>query len=110
MTLRIRSIVALAVFLPQAALARTLHVGVGTQFSVEVVLTRIINYMAGAVVFAAAAMFAVGALYVTASRGDADTVKKGKNLIIGAIIGAAIVLGSFAILRTIFYYIYAFGA
>lgn len=110
MTRYIRSIAALALFVPTSALARTLHVGVGTSYSVEVILTRIINYMAGAVVFCAAAMFAVGALYVTASRGDADTVKKGKGLIIGAIVGAAVVLGSFAILRTIFYYIYAFGA
>lgn len=100
---------ALALFvavLPELADAqRTLPVG-GTFSSVEAIITRVINYLAGVIIFVASMMFTVGAFFVTFSRGDGDQLKRGKDLIIGAIIGMAVVLGSFSILRTIFYIIY----
>jgi hypothetical protein len=97
----------LALLAPVSAHARTLGVNLGTSLSVEAILTNIINYMAGAIVFLASALFTVGAFYITFSRGEADAVTKGKNYMISAVIGMAVVLGSFAILRTVFYFIYA---
>jgi hypothetical protein len=90
----------------QVHAARTLGVNIGTALNVEQILTNIINYMAGAIIFVAAVAFAVGAFYITFSRGEPDLVKRGKDMIIGSVIGMAVVLGSFAILRTVFFFIY----
>ncbi len=98
----------LLALLPASVLAqgRTLSLGMGTSRNVSQVLVAIINYMAGAIVFLATAMFIVGAFFITFSRGEADAVTKGKNFMINGIIGMAVVLGSYAILRTVFYFIY----
>ena len=93
--------------LPTLAHARTLGIPLGTSLDVEGILTHIINYLAAAIVFVASAMFAVGAFMIVISRGEPDAINKGKNLIIGAVIGMTVVLGSFGILRTVFYFIYA---
>ena len=97
----------LGVFTPSLAHARTLAITLGTSLSVEAILTNIINYLAAAIVFVASAAFVVGAYFITFSRGEPDTVNRGKSLMIGSIIGMAVVLGAFAILRTVFYFIYA---
>ena len=70
-------------------------------------LSAIINYMAGALIFVISAMVIVGALFIVLSRGESEMVTKGKNLIIGSLIGAAVVLGAYSILRTVFYFVYA---
>ena len=94
------------ILLPLSAHARQLSVNLGSNLSVEAILTNIINYMAGAIIFLASVMFVIGAFFITFSRGEADSVTKGKNFMIGSVIGMTIVLGSYAILRTVFYFIY----
>jgi hypothetical protein len=107
MSRRLASLAYLLWFAPVSTLARQLPLNIGPVNNVETILTRLINYMAYTVVFAASAMFAVGALYITFSRGESDLVKRGKGLIIGAVVGSAIVLGAFTILRTMMYVIYS---
>lgn len=85
---------------------RTLIVN-GGNLSLELIITRIINYMAGVIVFFALVMFVIGAFIITFSRGDSDKVKRGKDMVIGAVIGMGVVLGAFSILRTVFYIIYS---
>jgi hypothetical protein len=98
----------IALLTPWAAHAqRQLGVGIGTALNVEQILTNIINYMAASIVFVASASFVVGAFFITFSRGDADQVNRGKSLLIGSLIGMAVVLGAFAILRTVMFFIYA---
>jgi hypothetical protein len=91
----------------QAHAQRTLGINLGSNLSVEAILTNIINYMGGAILFVASACFAMGAFYMTFSRGDPDLVNRGRGIIIGSVIGMAVVLGAFAILRTVFFFIYA---
>jgi hypothetical protein len=97
----------IALLTPLGAQAqRQLPVNIGTALSVEAILTNIINYMALAIIFVAAASFVVGAFFITFSRGDPDQVNRGKSLLIGSLIGMGVVLGSFAILRTVLFFIY----
>ena len=93
--------------LPLPALAqRTLQVGVGTSLNVNQIFNNVISYLAAGISFLAITMFMVGAFFIVFSRGEADTVKRGKDLMIGAIVGSAVVLGSYAILRTVLYFVY----
>lgn len=85
----------------------TLPDSISARLSISAILTNVVNYLAASAVFVAAVMFTLGAFYVTFSRGEADTLNRGKGLIIGATVGMAVVLGSYAILRTVFYIIYA---
>ena len=51
-------------------------------------------------------LFLIGALYMVLSTGSPDRLGKGQKLMTESLIGLAIVLGAYAILRTIYFLIY----
>lgn len=107
MTLRFSRILRLSAGLlsiPTLAAAQ-LTVGTGTSFSFWEVINRIIAYMAGAISAVAMTMFVVGAFFITLSGAKEDLRQKGKDLIFGSLISLAVVLGAYAILRTVDYFL-----
>lgn len=79
----------------------------GTQVAPLILLGRMAIFAAVSAAIICTGIFIVGAFFLTASRGKDDMVQKGKDLMTGALIGLAVVLGSYAILRTALYVIYA---
>ncbi|HVW66958.1 MAG TPA: hypothetical protein VHA78_04500 [Candidatus Peribacteraceae bacterium] len=84
---------------------RTLNVDIGTQLSIWQIITRIITFLAGSVVIIAGAMFLVGAFMIVLSGAKEDYKQKGKDLMIGSLIGMGVVLGAYAILRTVSFFL-----
>lgn len=85
---------------------RTLQVDLGPRIGLVQLATNIINFLARSIGFIAIALFMIGALMIAVSRGEDPMLSRGKDLVIYSLIGAAVVLGSFGIIRTIFYLIY----
>jgi len=69
------------------------------------IIGRIIDYLAGAIGAVAITMFVVGAFLVTLSGIKEDWRQKGKDLMIGSAMSLAVVLGSYAILRMLEYFL-----
>ncbi len=86
--------------LPSAARAQ-LQVGVGTALSFWQVLGNISAFLAGAIVLFSSAMFVVGAVLVMASGVKEDLRQRGKDFIVGSVLGIIVVLGSYALYRTV---------
>ena len=87
-----------------APLQITGTLGANTTF--DQLLSNVTGFLAGTIVTLCIATFLIGAFFLVISRGKQDQVERGKNLMIGSLIGLAIVLGSYAILRTAFYILY----
>ncbi len=51
-------------------------------------------------------LFLFGAVQVTVSHGDQTKVDNGKKMMISALIGLALILSSYAIVRTVIYFLY----
>lgn len=95
-----------AVFAPVSASAqRQLIVGTGSSITFWEVMSRIIAFMAGAIPGIALAMFVVGAFMVTVSGIKEEYRQTGKNLMIGAVMSLAVVLGAYAVLRTVDFFL-----
>lgn len=69
-------------------------------------IENIITVLYGTILPVCMAVFAVGALTMTASMGRSDWQSAGKNMMIGSLIGAAIVLGARGILGLVTYFLY----
>ncbi len=98
-----------AAFLPSVALAleeRTLTVNTGVRISLEQLFNNVYSFAATSIVSICTLLFLVGAGYMVASHGKQEMVESGKKIMIGSLIGLAIVLGSYAILRTLFAILY----
>lgn len=96
----------LASVLPLSVAAqRTLTVDIGTRMDLATIMLRILNFLAATIGIFCTVMFVVGGLMLTASRGE-EWVQKAKELVVGSIFGLIVVLGSYAILRTVFYFLY----
>ena len=70
------------------------------------ILYNIINFLAITSSFLTIAIFILGALILTASRGKDDMVQWGKDLMTGSVIGFVVILSSYAMLRTVYYFLY----
>lgn len=69
-------------------------------------MTRVGNALSFAIEFVCTALFLIGAFLYTASRGQDQWVQKGKDFMLGSVLGLMTVVGSYAILRTVYYFIY----
>lgn len=112
--LRIRRlIVCLAVLLtgclPAAAAAAPLKVDVSGQLGVSNtilnVLDNIVTFLGQAIVFVSGAMFLTGAFLLILSGARESLKELGKNLMIGSLVGLGVVLGSYAIWRTVAWFL-----
>ena len=78
----------------------------GANITYAQVISNITGFLAKTIVTVCIAMFLMGAFMLVISRGKQDQVDRGKNFMIGSLIGLGIVLGSYGILRTVLYIIY----
>ncbi len=87
-------------------LYRCIFVGTGVRTPFLQVMANIYLFMAVSAVGVCTLLFLIGAAQLTVSRGDQTKVDNGKKLMISALVGLAIVLGSYGIMRTILYFLY----
>ncbi len=77
---------------------------------VRIPFTQLVGNLTGFVAVSAVGvctlLFLFGAVQVTVSHGDQTKVDNGKKMMISALIGLAIVLSSYAIVRTVLYFLY----
>lgn len=66
------------------------------------IIGSIVNFLWGVIVAFCAVIFALGALFMILGAGKEDMLQKGKTMMIGGIVGLAVVIGGPAMLRTFF--------
>lgn len=82
-------------------------VNIGTPLSWEGLTKNVINFLAASIGFLSVAIFIYGALLLTASGVHEEWRNKGKDIMIGSLVAMIIVLGAYAILRTVAFFILA---
>lgn len=90
----------------EAYVSQPFPILIGTNLTPALIFTNITNFLMRFSVFVCIAVFILGAFYMVFSRGKEDLLQKGKDLMIGAMIGLAVILGAYAIIRTFFYVLY----
>ena len=70
------------------------------------VMGNIYKFMAVSALGVCTLLFLLGAGQITISHGDQTKVDNGKKMMISALVGLAIILGSYGIMRTILYFTY----
>lgn len=93
-----------AVILPN----RTIFMGTGVrcgggQCSLTIIIMKVVYFLVSSAIIVSVILFLIGAFYTVLYAGKEDKVKTGKDIMIGSLIGLAIIYGSYAILRTLFY-------
>ena len=78
----------------------------GSGYTIGGLANDLINLLAGAIVSISATMFIVGAFCIVLSAGKESLITRGKDLMIGSLIGMGVVLGAYAIFRTALYVFY----
>lgn len=94
---------------PGKALAleeRSVVLNTGIRIPITEVLSNITNFLAVSSIGVCTLLFVVGAAMITMSRGDQTKVDNGKKLMISSLVGLAIVMGSYGIVRTVLYFLY----
>jgi hypothetical protein len=79
---------------------RHLPVG-GTTFDFATIAQRIITFLAASITTVASGMFMVGAFMIVLSGAKEDFKQRGKDLMIGSLMSVGVVLGAYAIYRTV---------
>lgn len=87
--------------------ASALVVDIGTKLSWEQLTGNIIKFLAASIGFLTVAIFIYGALLLTASGAHEEWKNKGKDIMIGSLVAMVIVLGAYAILRTVAFFLLA---
>ncbi|MBI4129173.1 hypothetical protein HY464_00600 [Candidatus Peregrinibacteria bacterium] len=67
------------------------------------IIGNVLGFLWGVIVAFCTVIFAVGALFMILGAGKEDMLQKGKTMMIGGIVGLAVVIGGPAILRTFFW-------
>jgi len=91
-------------FAPGIAFAQ-IFVGIGTRFDLWTIAQRIITYMATSITAVCGAIFLVGAFMIILAGAKEDYKQRGKDLMVGSLMGMGVVLGAYAILRTVAFFI-----
>ena len=89
-----------------AAPARFVTMGTGIQINWIAAIGNLTRFVATTSVGLCTLLFIVGAGQLTMSRGDQTKVDNGKKLMISSLIGVSLVMGSYAIVRTVMYFLY----
>ena len=66
------------------------------------IITSIVNFLWAIIVAFCTVIFALGALFMILGAGKEDMFQKGKTMMIGAIVGLAVIIGGPAMLQTFF--------
>ena len=94
---------------PAKALAledRSVVLNTGIRISWVEAFSNLTGFVAGSAIGVCTLLFLYGAGQLVISRGDQTQVDNGKKAMINALIGLAIVLASYGILRTVLYFLY----
>lgn len=78
-----------------------LFVGVGTNLNFWQIIGNVSFFLAWAIIPIAVAMFVVGAVLVMLSGVKEDLRQRGKDFLIGSALGIIVVLGAYALFRTV---------
>lgn len=73
------------------------------QCSLTIIIMKVIAFLASTAVIVCTVLFLIGAFYVVLFAGKEERVKTGKDLMIGSLVGLAIIMGAYAIVRTFLY-------
>jgi hypothetical protein len=85
---------------------RSIQLTTGVRISFVQAMQNILTFLAASIVTISTVLFLVGAVFIVASAGKPELLEKGKKTMRSAVTGMAIVLGSYAILRTVLYFLY----
>lgn len=94
-------------FVASPASAAQLVVNIGTPLSWGQLTGNIVDFLAASIGFVTVAIFIVGALKLTASGFNEEWRNQGKDLMVKSLVAMVIVLGAYAILRTVAFFILA---
>lgn len=91
-----------ATALPATAFAaRELTVNIGTSYDFQTIAENVTFFLATTITTVASAMFLVGAFMIVLSGAKEDYKQRGKDLMVGAAMSVGVVLGAYAIYRTV---------
>lgn len=85
---------------------RSIEVNTGFRLSLGDVFSNLYGFLAASIVMVSTVLFLVGGFFLILSHGDSNLVDKGKKIMIGSVIGLMIVLGAYAIERTVLFILY----
>lgn len=88
-----------------AASAQQLVVDIGTPLSWGQITNNIVTFLAASIGFVSVAIFIYGALKLTGSGFNEEWRNQGKDIMVKSLVAMVIVLGAYAILRTVAYFI-----
>lgn len=94
-------------FSAHKTLAQQLIVDIGTPLSWGQLTTNIVTFLAASIGFVTVAIFIYGVLLLTASGVHEEWRNKGKDIMIGSLVAMVLVLGAYAILRTVAFFVLA---
>ncbi|MDO8649433.1 MAG: hypothetical protein Q7R81_06670 [Candidatus Peregrinibacteria bacterium] len=97
--------------LPQAVLAthqkpNRLQVAIGVDLKLGDIIGNVLEFLVTAIIMLCTVLFAAGAFHFVFSHGQEKFVTRGKDLMIYSLVGLAVVLGAYGILRTVVYILY----
>ncbi len=96
------SLIILAAFFPQLASAQGLENPLGNITSLEQLLTQVVRIFLGIMAFLATIMVIWGGFTLMTSGGNSEKVQKGKDTLVWALLGLAVVFLSWAIVKFVF--------
>lgn len=79
--------------------------GNGATYTFWTVTGNIITFLAQSIGFVAVAMFIVGALMIVLAGVKEENKQKGKDLMLGSVLSMGVVLGAYALLRVIDFFL-----
>ena len=85
---------------------RFIILGTGIRIPFTQAVMNLTGFISMSVVGVCTVLFLVGAAQITVSHGDQTKVDNGKKMMISALVGLAIVLSDYAIVRTVLYFLY----
>lgn len=88
------------------AAQRTLTVDIGTRLSFNQIAVNVMFFLASSITAIGIALFLVGAFMLVFSHGKDDYIQKGKDLMIGSMLGIVVVMSAVAIVRTVYFFVY----
>lgn len=94
-------LIGILAFFPQMALAGKLIVSIGTPSNLQAITMRVVIFLADTITVIATAMFLVGAFMVVLAGAKEDYKQRGKDLMIGSLLSVGVVLGAYALYRTV---------
>ncbi len=81
-----------------------LKVNLGSNIDFWTLIGNVLSFLANAALFIGPVIFLVGVLYYTVG-GANDSADKGKDIMLTTLKGFALIIGSYSILRTLYYFL-----